>query len=104
MYVVVLASQGCDDLAEVKKYKGTRKVLMYTRGVERLVRGLARSIDEEVVLVKVSDFGEENMLKLYVMYPPELVLNCDCSFKFTGYTELVRSSGVEEVNICLDKT
>jgi hypothetical protein len=81
---------------------GWRRVLMFSREVEDVAREVARELRGDMVIIKVGDLTEENLLKIYTKYPPRLVLNCDCSSTFNHYIELVRASGVKEVNYCLD--
>ncbi|NAZ26643.1 MAG: hypothetical protein GU348_04645 [Thermogladius sp.] len=103
MYVVILVSKGCRSLkAILAESSGWRRVLMFSREVEDVAREVARELRGDMVIIKVGDLTEENLLKIYTKYPPRLVLNCDCSSTFNHYIELVRASGVKEVNYCLD--
>jgi hypothetical protein len=103
MYVVIIVSKGCRSLkAILAESSGWRRVLMFSKEVGEVAREVARELRGDMVIIKVGDLTEENLLKIYTKYPPRLVLNCDCSSTFNHYIELVRASGVKEVNYCLD--
>jgi NADPH:quinone reductase-like Zn-dependent oxidoreductase len=103
MYVVIIVSKGCRSLeAILAESSGWRRVLMFSREVEEDAREAAKELKGDAVIINVRNLSEENLLKIYTKYPPRLVLNCDCSSTFNHYIELVRASGVKEVNYCLD--
>lgn len=97
---MILYSRGCRGALARIGTEGHLVVLAHPSVDKSELADVARALGGHIKIVKVTDFSEENIVKLLVDFPPSTIVNCDCEGSFSPYLSLAKSLRVKWVDCC----